>query len=251
MSTASAESCPSDILCEIITPELFQAINQCASSQLRHIYYHHSNVLDIYRQACSENVFGNQVKLNNFRHAIELASADHDLGKIKVPTGTFPIPLSRDKVIKHFHPHPADSLKLLGSQFCQQYPVATQIIIHHHWYGPDYLSEADQQQLGFSITPLNELDEETLRHLRDFVISDRFAAHFEFRQHNDKDKAIKSNDEIIAEVKQDVEFLNLPDSFINSINFPSFVDISKSVCHQNQKILKPQDILEPTESLHY
>jgi len=242
---ASIEAYPSNIPCQVVTPELLKAINECPPSQLREIYYHHSNTLDIYNQAYSENVFGNQVRLSNLSHDIERASTTHDLGKILVPGDVFPISLPKKKVIEHFHKHPADTVKLLGEKFCQLYQKATQITIHHHWYGPNYLSETDQQQLGFTITPLNQLDDNTLLALTVFVASDRATALVEDRQYNKKEDG-KSDDEIIAELQKDIKFLNLNQSnpFIHPINFPALVEIAQTVSQQNQHILKP------TESLH-
>lgn len=248
MFTTSTEAYPSDILSKIITPELSQAINQCAPSQFREIDYHHTNTPETYRQARSENVFGNQVNLNSLHYAIELASMRHDIGKILVPADIFPIPLTREQVIQRYHSHPADSLRLLGRKFCQlEDSIPAQITINHHWYGPDYLSEADQQKLGFTITPLNELDDNTLLALTVFVASDRAAALVEDRQYKyNKQEDDKSDDEIIAELREDIKFLNLNQSnpFINPINLPALIEIAQAVSQQNQHILKP------TESLH-
>jgi len=241
MSAASTEACPSypsDILWEIKPLELFTAINKCPREQLRYIDYHHTNTRAFYRQACLQKALGNQAAQNTPQPDVEIACGLHDLGKILVHRKIFPLRLSKALVKLFYDSHAANTLKLLGKEFCQLYPQVAQHIIHHHWHSSNYLSKADQQQLDLTIIPLNELDKKDLRKLGDFVISDMLVAQVEDRQHN-KHKDDKSNNEIIANVQQDIKFLNLPDSFINSINFPALVDISKSVCLQNQDLLKP------------
>ena len=243
MSMASIEACPSDILCKIITPELLHAINECADPQLRHIFYHHTNAFDIYNQARSENVFSNQADLSSLDPAIKLACMFHDLGKIRVPKDIFPIPLSSKQVKRYFRQHPADTLKLLGKKFCQlEDSIPAQIIINHHWYSPGYLSKIDQQQLGFTITPLDKLDDGILLALTVFTASDRAAALCETRQHN-QHKDSKSSDTIITDLQQDIKFLNQTNPFINSINLPALIEIAQTVSQQNQHIL------EETQSL--
>jgi len=165
----------------------------CSEKQRDHLFIHQENVGQLLVVARGENLFGGVLSPLKTFSSVLLAALLHDIGKVNIPEEILLAPrkLTSEEFTTYIHPHPIQSLEILGDDFIEKYPLAAQLIRYHHLY---------------EIQPDRSLPDDPafIEALFALIVCDKIMAAVEERPERDN---FKSDDQVKAMLDNEIQLL--------------------------------------------